>query len=87
MREWLAARGYSQEWLAEQIATVPVVGRTTRQTSVSAWLRGRTVPLWAALAIEAITGIAARSWLTDRVTPLRSGARRTHARYARLGAR
>ena len=37
-------------------------GSRVYQSTVSAWLRGAQIPLWAALAIEQVTNIPASSW-------------------------
>lgn len=57
LREWLDAERRSQEWLGEQIGT--------HQTNVSAWIRGRPVPVSAAVAIEKLTGIEVEDWTVE----------------------
>ncbi len=61
MRAWLREHRRSQDWLGEQVSA--------HQTNVSAWIRGRTVPLDAAVAIEKLTGIKAEEWLVDADVP------------------
>lgn len=55
LRDWLRAERRSQEWLGEQIET--------HQTNVSAWLRGRSMPLDMAIAIRRVTGIEVETWV------------------------
>jgi hypothetical protein len=57
LREWLEAERRSQMWLSEQIGT--------HQTNVSAWIRGRPIPLAAAIAIEKIAGIPVGDWVAE----------------------
>jgi len=54
LNDWLKAERRTQLWLAEQIGT--------HQTSVSAWIRGRTIPLDMALAVRNVTGIEVEDW-------------------------
>lgn len=54
LREWLREERRTQEWVGEQIGTF--------QTTVSGWLRGKTVPLEKALAIRGLTGIPVEDW-------------------------
>lgn len=57
LREWLKEDRRSQEWLASQIGT--------RQTSVSAWIHGRSIPVGMAIKIRTITGIPLEEWAVD----------------------
>ena len=57
--EWLTSERRSQAWLAEQIST--------HQTNVSAWIRGRPIPLDKAIAIRAITGTPVEAWAEPAV--------------------
>lgn len=54
LRGWLEDERRSQAWLADQIGSL--------QQNVSAWIRGRQIPLDAALAIEKLTGIGVSAW-------------------------
>ncbi len=58
LREWMKANDHNQQWLADQIRT--------HQTNVSAWLRGRAVPLDMAIRLRAVTGIEVEAWVTDQ---------------------
>lgn len=60
LREWLTKFDNNQEWLAAQLTEHR--GSRVYQSSVSSWLRGAQIPLWAALAIEKVTGIPASTW-------------------------
>ncbi len=57
LRDWLASERRTQEWLGEQIGS--------HQTNVSAWMRGRPIPLAAAVAIEKLTGIEVEDWIVE----------------------
>lgn len=61
LRVWLDQRPeMTQEKLAEQLAKQ--LGRDVRQTTVSKWLGDSCPELAMAIAIEAVTGIAAKEW-------------------------
>lgn len=60
LREWLDQQGKNQEWMAARLTELR--GSRVYQSSVSAWLRGAQIPLWAALAMEKVTDIRASSW-------------------------
>lgn len=55
LRQWLDDERRTQDWLAEQIGT--------HQTNISAWIRGRPIPLAEAVAIRKITDIPVEDWL------------------------
>jgi plasmid maintenance system antidote protein VapI len=55
LREWLKRERRTQEWLGEQIGT--------HQTNISAWLRGRAMPLDMAVALRNATSIEVETWL------------------------
>jgi plasmid maintenance system antidote protein VapI len=57
LRDWLREERRTQEWLAEQIGS--------HQTNISAWIRGRPIPLEAAVAIERLTGIEVEDWTVE----------------------
>ena len=57
LRRWLREERRSQEWVAGQIGT--------HQTNVSAWTRGRPIPLDKAIAIRDLTGIAVEAWAEE----------------------
>jgi plasmid maintenance system antidote protein VapI len=57
LRDWLRDERRTQEWLGAEIGT--------HQTNVSAWIRGRPIPLDMAVAIERLTGIDPKEWLSD----------------------
>ena len=57
LREWLDEERRTQEWLAEQIGT--------HQTNVSAWIRGRPIPLAMAIAIRDVTKIDVEEWTRE----------------------
>lgn len=61
LRAWMDRKAKNQQWLAEQL-TKARDGRRVHQSSVSAWLRGAQVPLWAALALKRIAGISIEAW-------------------------
>lgn len=62
LKAWLRDERRTQDWLGEQIGG-------QHQTNVSAWIRGRAIPLDAAIAIEKLTGIKAEDWLVDASEP------------------
>ncbi len=66
LRAWLRDERRTQDWLGEQIGGA-------HQTNVSAWIRGRAIPLEAAIAIERLTGIKAEDWLVDAISADESG--------------
>ena len=55
LRRWLQDERRNQEWLASQVGT--------SQQTLSAWIRGRPIPLAQAVSIRGITGIAIEEWL------------------------
>lgn len=57
LRDWLRDERRTQEWLAEQIGT--------HQTNVSAWIRGRPLPVRMAIAIRDVTNIEIDDWAQD----------------------
>lgn len=57
LHDWLESERRSQGWIAEQVGT--------HQTSVSAWIRGRPIPLEAAIKIQKLTGIAVEEWTVE----------------------
>jgi hypothetical protein len=57
LRDWLESERRSQGWIAEQI--------DTHQTNVSAWIRGRPIPLEAAIKIRGLTGIEVEEWVVE----------------------
>jgi hypothetical protein len=76
LREWLDAQGKNQEWLAAEL-TKARDGQRLYQSSVSSWLRGSQIPLWAALAIEKLAGIPATAWTqTESGTDVNAAAQR-----------
>jgi plasmid maintenance system antidote protein VapI len=60
LRCWLESERRSQAWLGEQIGT--------HQTNVSAWIRGRPIPLEMAVKIETITGIDVKEWVAESIS-------------------
>lgn len=60
LRDWMNEQDVNQE----SVAVLLTEKRGTRvyQSSVSAWLRGAQIPLWAALALEQVTNVPASSW-------------------------
>ncbi len=61
LHEWLKDRERNQQWFAEQLSEER--GERVYQSSVSAWVRGASqIPLWAALAVQKLTGIPADNW-------------------------
>lgn len=60
LRAWLDREGVSQETLAARLTEMK--GSRVYQSTVSAWLRGAQLPLWAGLAIERIAGIDPAAW-------------------------
>lgn len=63
LRKWLKDNDRDQTWIAEQIGT--------SQQNVSAWMRGRPIPLAMAVGIRRVTKIAVEDWLVE------AGARST----------
>lgn len=61
LRVWLDDNGHNQWWLADELSKAR--GAKVFQSSVSAWLRGSQIPLWAALEIQKITSIEASWWV------------------------
>jgi len=57
LRVWLEDERRTQQWLGEQIGT--------HQTNVSAWIRGRPIPLEMAVKIEKLTGIEVEDWTAE----------------------
>lgn len=57
LRAWLDQERRSQEWLGEQIGT--------HQTNISAWIRGRPIPVEEAVAIKKLTGIEVEEWTVE----------------------
>lgn len=57
LRDWLRDERRTQEWLGEQIGT--------HQTNVSAWIRGRPIPVEMAVKIEKLTGIEVEDWTVE----------------------
>ncbi len=57
LREWLSSERRTQEWLGEQLGT--------HQTNVSAWIRGRSIPLDMAVKLKALTGIDVEEWTVE----------------------
>lgn len=57
LRDWLRKERRTQEWLAEQIGT--------HQTNVSAWIRGRPLPVRMAVRIKDLTEIPIEDWDAD----------------------
>lgn len=57
LRDWLEKERRTQEWLAEQIGT--------HQTNVSAWIRGRSLPVKMAIKIRDLTDIPVDDWAQD----------------------
>lgn len=57
LRDWIRDERRTQEWIGEQIGT--------HQTNVSAWIRGRPIPLDKAVAIQKLTGIGIEDWVVE----------------------
>lgn len=57
LRDWLRDERRTQEWLGEQVGT--------HQTNISAWLRGRPIPLDMALKLRTLTGINVEDWTEE----------------------
>ncbi len=57
LRDWLKEERRTQDWLAEQIGT--------HQTNVSAWIRGRPIPLAMAIAVRDVTKIEVDEWTQE----------------------
>lgn len=57
LRDWLREERRTQEWLAKQIGT--------HQTNVSAWIRGRPLPVKMAIKIRKVTEIEIEAWDQD----------------------
>lgn len=57
LRQWLEDERRTQDWLAEQI--------DTHQTNVSAWIRGREIPLRMAIRIRKLTDIPVEDWVVE----------------------
>lgn len=55
LRTWLDDNDRTQAWLAKQIGD--------KQQNLSAWIRGRPVPLAIAVAIRKVTDIPVEDWL------------------------
>lgn len=61
LKAWLTANEKHQQWLAERLTELRA-GERVYQATVSTWLRGSQIPLWAALAIEKVTEIDPEEW-------------------------
>lgn len=70
LKAWLRDHGKTQEWLAARLGT--------HQTTVSAWILGRAVPLDMALGIRRITKIPVEDW----VVPVRAKRARVEEVFA-----
>lgn len=57
LRDWLRDERRTQEWLAEQIGSY--------QTNVSAWIRGRPIPVDMAVKIQKLTGVEVEEWTIE----------------------
>lgn len=57
LRDWLRGERRTQEWLALEIGT--------HQTNVSAWIRGRPLPIRMARKIRDVTNIPIEDWDQD----------------------
>ncbi len=57
LEEWIKEDRRTQAWVAEQIGT--------HQTNVSAWIRGRPIPLRMAVKIQKLTGIEVEDWTIE----------------------
>lgn len=57
LHDWLKDERRTQAWLGMEIGT--------HQTNVSAWIRGRPIPVEMAVKIERLTGIEVEDWTVE----------------------
>lgn len=61
--QWMSDNGKkSQKWVGNQLT---VRGEPVHQTNISAWIIGRAIPIEAAVALRALTGIPVEAWAVE----------------------